>query len=154
MSIQLCVIKLGQEWNVVQLVFSTLWPGNALNFFFVSWSGITPISLLQHKFSAKIVWARKFKWGFLCHQKIINFPVFQINSAYRCWNIFSLTHVSFIPYFRLLVFGIIVTLVAWFSFPYFPSCPYCLVICKQRLCYIRCQKWPKNEKWDEWNISK
>ena len=30
-----------------------------------------------------------------------------------------LTYVSFIPYFRLLVFGILVTLVAWFSFCFF-----------------------------------
>jgi hypothetical protein len=28
-------------------------------------------------------------------------------------------YVSFIPYFRLLVFGILVTLVAWFSFRFF-----------------------------------
>ena len=44
-----------------------------------------------------------------------------------------ITIVSFIPYFRLLVFGILVTLVAWFSFQFFPSCPPCLAKCKQRL---------------------
>ena len=33
-------------------------------------------------------------------------------------------------------FGILVTLVAWFSFLFFPSCPSCLAKCKQRLCNI------------------
>ena len=61
--------------------------------------------------------------------------------------------------FRLLVFGILVTLVAWFSFRFFPSFPSCLAKCKQRLRNIfvffqLClQKWPKtkNERWDEMN---
>ena len=37
--------------------------------------------------------------------------------------------------FRLsyMVFGILVTLVSWFSFCFFPSCPSCLAKCKQRL---------------------
>ena len=34
--------------------------------------------------------------------------------------------VLFIPYFCLLVFGILVTLVEWFSFRFFPSYPSCL----------------------------
>ena len=33
------------------------------------------------------------------------------------------TYVSFIPYFRLLVFGILVTLVAWFFFSVLPILP-------------------------------
>ena len=33
--------------------------------------------------------------------------------------IWLLVNVSFIPYFRILVFGILVTLVAWFSFRFF-----------------------------------
>ena len=41
--------------------------------------------------------------------------------------------VLFIPYFCLLVFGILVTLVAWFSFCFFLSCLSCLAKCKQRL---------------------
>ena len=62
-------------------------------------------------------------------------------------NIFSDIIVSFIPYFRRLVFSILVTLVC----SVFPPC---LEKCKQRLCDIfifSCQKWPKtkNEKWDE-----
>ena len=44
--------------------------------------------------------------------------------------------VFLILYFRLLVFGILVILVAWFSFYFFPSCPSCLAKCKQRLCNI------------------
>ena len=36
-----------------------------------------------------------------------------------CWVIYSWTNVSFIPYFGLLVFGILVTLVAWFFSPLF-----------------------------------
>ena len=62
--------------------------------------------------------------------------------------------ILFIPYFRLLVFGILVTLVAWFSFCFFPSCPSCLAKCKQRLCNIFISSSPKvtkNEKWDERN---
>ena len=57
------------------------------------------------------------------------------------------TIVSFIPYFRLLVFGILITLVAWFSFRFFPSC---LAKCKQRLCNIFVTLSPKvtkNQKW-------
>ena len=43
-------------------------------------------------------------------------------------------NVLFIPYFRLLVFGSLVTLVAWFSLRFFPlSCPSCLAKSKQRL---------------------
>ena len=57
----------------------------------------------------------------------------------------------FIPYFHLLVFGILVTLVAWFFLVFFPSC---LAKCKQRLhnifvfSWLCRQKWPKtkNEK--------
>ena len=72
-----------------------------------------------------------------------------------------LINVSFIPYFCLFVFGILITLVPWFSFCFFSSCPSCLAKCKQRLltisnfCNFICQKWPnpKNEKWDERNIS-
>ena len=45
-------------------------------------------------------------------------------------------YVSFILYFRLLVFGILVTLVLWFSFCFFLSCPSCLEKCNQRLCNI------------------
>ena len=79
------------------------------------------------------------------------------------WNLlkrfFSITIVSFIPYFRLLVCGILVTSVAWFSF--FQFCPSCVVKCKQRLInifvfsYLRRQKLPKtkNEKWGERNIT-
>ena len=48
--------------------------------------------------------------------------------------------VSFIPYFHLLVFGILVTLVAWFSFRVFLSCPSCLEKCKQRLKFIYSEK--------------
>ena len=57
--------------------------------------------------------------------------------------------VSFIPYFCLLVFGILVTLVAWCSFCFFLSCPSCLAKCKQRLrdifvfSELCCQKSPK-----------
>ena len=54
--------------------------------------------------------------------------------------------VSFIPYFRLLVFGILVTLVAWFSFHFFPSCPSCLAKCKQRLRNIFVTSSPKVTK--------
>ena len=64
-------------------------------------------------------------------------------------------YVLFIPYFRLLVFGILVTLVAWFSFWFFPSGPSCLEKCKQRLRNIfvtSLSKVTKNEKWDERNI--
>ena len=41
------------------------------------------------------------------------------------------TLVSFIPYFCLLVFGIFVTLIAWFIFYFFPSCLSFLEKCKQ-----------------------
>ena len=44
--------------------------------------------------------------------------------------------VLFILYFCLLVFGILVTLVAWFSFFFFPSCPSCLAKCKQMFSYF------------------
>ena len=54
------------------------------------------------------------------------------------------TFVSFIPYFRLLVFGILVTLVVWFLF--FPSCPSCLAKCKQRLSNIFVTLLPKVTK--------
>ena len=55
--------------------------------------------------------------------------------------------VSFIPYFCLLVFGILVTLVAWFSFHF-------LAKCKQGLCNIfvaksdqkRKKGWTKHKK--------
>ena len=39
------------------------------------------------------------------------------------FDIFLNTFVSFIPYFHLLVFGILVTLVAWFSFRFFSVMP-------------------------------
>ena len=64
----------------------------------------------------------------------------------------STYNVSFIPYFHLLVFGSLVTLVAWFSFRFCPSCPSCLVKCKQRLCNIfmffqfHHKKWQKTKK--------
>ena len=56
------------------------------------------------------------------------------------------TCVSIILYFRLLFFGILVTLVAWFSFHFFPSC---LSKCKQRLrniFLISSPKVTKNQK--------
>ena len=37
-----------------------------------------------------------------------------------------------IPYFGLLVFGFLVTLVAWFSFHFFTSWPSCLSKCDQK----------------------
>ena len=53
-----------------------------------------------------------------------------------------------------MVFGILVTLVAWLSFRFFPSCPSCLAKCKQRFYVIfllpKVTK-NKNEKWDERN---
>ena len=63
---------------------------------------------------------------------------------------------SHIP-FHLLVFGILVTLVAWFSFHFFPSCPSYLAKCKQRLRNIFVTSLPKvtinqKQKWDERNI--
>ena len=39
--------------------------------------------------------------------------------------------VSFIPYFCFLVSGILFTLIAWFSFRSFLSCPSCLAKCKK-----------------------
>ena len=51
------------------------------------------------------------------------------------WN----RHVSFIPYFRCFVFGILVTFVVFCCvtfFPFFLSCPSCLKKCKQRICAI------------------
>ena len=59
--------------------------------------------------------------------------------------------VSFISYFRLLVFSILVTLIAWISFHFFPSCPSCLAKCQQRLCNISSAKVTKNKKWNERN---
>ena len=44
------------------------------------------------------------------------------------------TYISFIPYFRLLVFGILVTLVSWFSFRFFFRLAHLgFAKCKQRL---------------------
>ena len=45
----------------------------------------------------------------------------------------SLLYVSFIPYFRLLVFGIFCHLSCMIFFPFFPSHPSCLTKCKQEL---------------------
>ena len=68
-----------------------------------------------------------------------------------------MAYVSFIPYFRLLVFGILVTLVAWFSFRFFPSCPSCPSILKIKwfFCIVvsSSPKGTKNQKWDERNIN-
>ena len=56
----------------------------------------------------------------------------QLKFKYVPW-VKMLTCVSFIPYFRLLVFGILLILVALFCFRFFPSCPSsCLAKCKQR----------------------
>ena len=46
------------------------------------------------------------------------------------------TIVPFIRYFGLLVFCILVTLVAWFSFWFVPPCPSCLAKCKLRFLYF------------------
>ena len=62
--------------------------------------------------------------------------------------------------FGFWFFGILVTLVAWFSYCFFPSCSSRLAKCKQQLhnifvfLQLHRQKWPKskNEKWDERNI--
>ena len=59
--------------------------------------------------------------------------------------------------FGFWFFGILVTLVAWFSYCFFPSCSSRLAKCKQQLhnifvfLQLHRQKWPKskNEKWDE-----
>ena len=61
-----------------------------------------------------------------------------------------LINVLFIPYFCLLVFGILVNLVAWFSVRFFQSCPSCLTKCKQRLLNIfvtSSSKVNKNQNW-------
>ena len=44
-----------------------------------------------------------------------------------------MTIVSFIPYFRLLVFGILVTLVAWFFFQFFSVLP--ILPCKMKIMF-------------------
>ena len=51
--------------------------------------------------------------------------------------------VSFIPYFRLLVFGHFSCVIL---FPFFPSCPSCLAKCKQRLRNIFVTSSPKVTK--------
>ena len=50
----------------------------------------------------------------------------------RAWTI----NLLFIPYFCLLVFGILVNLVAWFSFHFLLPCPYCVAKFKQRFLII------------------
>ena len=64
-------------------------------------------------------------WWLLPHNLTISYN----KNTHLCLN----TSASFIPYFRILVFGILVTLVAWFSFSFFLSCPSCLAKCRQRL---------------------
>ena len=54
--------------------------------------------------------------------------------------------VSFLPNFCLSVCGILATLVAWFSFGFFPSCPSCLAKCEQRLHGIFVTSLPKETK--------
>ena len=63
-------------------------------------------------------------------------------------------HVSFIPYFCLLVFGILVTLVAWFSFHFFifSFCPSCLAKSKQRLHNIFICSLPKVTRNQIWKM--
>ena len=76
-------------------------------------------------------------------KKILNHLMYILGAS-------NATFVSFTPYFRLLVFGILVTLVAWFSFRFFPSSPSCLAKCKQRLRNIFLTLLPKvtkNKKW-------
>jgi hypothetical protein len=63
-------------------------------------------------------------------------------------------YVSFIPYFRLLVFGHF----SWVNFflGFFPSYTSCLAKCEQRLRNIFITLSPKvtkNQKWDERNIT-
>ena len=63
------------------------------------------------------------------------------------------THISnsFFCFVHLFVFCLLVTLVVWFSFPFFLSCPSYLAKSKQKLCNIfkflsLCRKkWPKIE---------
>ena len=74
-----------------------------------------------------------------------NFFVTHYNFTNHFQNFQIFIYVSFIPCFHHLVFGILVTLVTWFSFHFFPSCPSYLAKCEQRLCNS------KNEKCDEWN---
>ena len=78
--------------------------------------------------------------GRVMHQKpILPFSLARCNSKLKSGNlaftlfrlgkdtfIITVIVVLFIPYFRLLAFGILVTLIALFSFRFFPSCPSCL----------------------------
>ena len=60
----------------------------------------------------------------------------------RIIGIFLTLNVSFIPYFRLLVFGHFSCVI---FFPFFPSCPSCFAKCKKRLCnYYFCNFITKN----------
>ena len=130
--------------------------------FFEAWSN-------PRFFTCPIPWGRWNQYGFLCwfwnslhlHHWItrlgtIRIPVARIK--FRRGEKKSIlltiyeTNVSFIPYFRLLVFGILVTLVAWFSFRFFSVLP--ILPCKIRNAYYFCNfvtKMTKNEKWDERN---
>ena len=47
----------------------------------------------------------------------------RIESDFKCHIIYNKNKCCFIQYFRLLVFGILVTLVAWFSFWFFSVLP-------------------------------
>ena len=55
------------------------------------------------------------------------------NKSIKMSIVIKVTFVLFIPYFHLLVYGILVTLVRDFLSSFFPSYPYCLAKCKQRL---------------------
>ena len=57
--------------------------------------------------------------------------LYSYNLQNKCTK--SLLYVSFIPYFRLLVFGIFRHLSCMIFFPFFPSHPSCLTKCKQEL---------------------
>ena len=52
--------------------------------------------------------------------------------------------------FHFFDFVILVALVVWFTFHFFPSCPSYLDKCKD---YVILSKVTKNEKWDERNIN-
>ena len=80
------------------------------------------------KIQVKIV--RKIGTSF--KQVVLFFPI-NNNSQKKKSHLMQLTFVLIIPYFCLVVFGILVTLAAWFSFCFFPSCPSYLAKRKQRL---------------------
>ena len=88
---------------------------------------------------------------FECQDLIVSLQMIKTKNVFDDDNIGNITYsalfiVSFTPYFRLLFFGILVTLVVWFSFRFFPSCPSCLAKCKQRLCNIFVTSSPKVTK--------